>query len=120
MILTDKDRLEIILLIFIVRNLQLALEVDGITHEEEKTILKDKERQNELEMSGVSFLRFDALLIVNKVESAVKEIERWILNYEERNGVPEIVKRKRNKMNPPRLLKEKSVSISPLRGGEAV
>ena len=65
---------------FYCKDLQLALEVDGITHEEEKAILKDKERQNELEMSGVSFLRFDALLIVNKVESAVKEIERWILS----------------------------------------
>lgn len=105
---------------FYCKDLQLALEVDGITHEEEKTILKDKERQNELVMSGVIFLRFDALLIVNKVESAVREIERWIMAYEERNGVPEIVKRKRNKMNPPRFLKEKSVSISPLRGGEAV
>jgi len=61
---------------FYCKDLQLALEVDGITHEEEKTILKDKERQNELKMSGVSFLRFDALLIVNKVESAVMEIER--------------------------------------------
>src|SRR4249920_1704969 len=76
---------------FYCKDLQLALEVDGITHEQEKTILKDKERQNELEMSGVSFLRFDALLIVNKLESAVKEIERWILAYEERNGVSEVV-----------------------------
>jgi len=105
---------------FYCKDLQLALEVDGITHEEEKTILKDKERQTELEMSGISFLRFDALLIVNKIESVVREIERWILTYEERNGVPEVVKRKRNKINPPRLLKEESHSISPLRGGDAV
>ena len=67
-----------------------------------------------------SFLRFDALLIVNKVESAVNEIERWTMAYEEMNGVPEIVKRKRNKMNPPRLLREESRSISPLQGGDAV
>ena len=105
---------------FYCKDLQLALEVDGITYEEEKSILKDKQRQNELEMFGVSFLRFDALPIVNKVESAVNEIERWILSYEERNGVPEVVKGKRNKMDPPRLLKEESRSISPLRGGDAV
>ena len=105
---------------FYCKDLQLALEVDGVTHEEEKTILKDKERQNELEISGVSFLRFDALLIVNKAESALNEIERWILTYEERNGVPESVKRKRNKMDPPRLLKEEGRSISPLQGGDAV
>ena len=101
-------------------HLQLALEVDGITHEEEKAISEDKERQNELEKSGVSFLRFDALLVVNKVEAAIREIERWILTYEERNRVPDFVKRKRNKINPPQLFKEKSGSISPLRGGEAV
>jgi very-short-patch-repair endonuclease len=64
---------------FYCKDLQLALEVDGITHESEKAILKDKERQDELEITGVNFLRFDALLVVNKVESAVKEIERWIL-----------------------------------------
>jgi very-short-patch-repair endonuclease len=105
---------------FYCKDLLLALEVDGITHEEEKTILNDKERQKELEMSGISFLGFDALLIVNKVESALREIERWISSYEERNGVPETVKRKRNKMNPPRLLEEESRSISPFRGGDAV
>ena len=80
---------------FYCRDLQLALEVDGVTHEDEKVMLKDEIRQEDLEILGVSFLRFDALLVVNKVESAVKEIERWILEYEGKNGVNEFVKRKR-------------------------
>ena len=103
---------------FYCKDLQLALEVDGITHEDEKVMLKDEIRRDELKISGISFLRFDALLVVNKVESVVKEIVRWILDYEEMNGVPEFAQRKRNKKNPPRLLKEESGSISPLRGGD--
>ena len=105
---------------FYCKDLQLALEVDGITHEDEKVIWKDAIRQDELEISGVSFLRFDALLVINKVESAVKEIETWILDYEAKNGVNKFVQRKRDNRNPPQFLKEDSGSISPLRGGEAV
>jgi len=82
---------------FYCKDLMLALEVDGITHLDDHAILEDKKRQDELEMLGVKFLRFDALLIVNKVESAVKEIENWIVEYERKNGVSEFVKRKREK-----------------------
>ena len=103
---------------FYSKDLQLALEVDGITHEDEKVLWKDETRQDELEIAGVSFLYFDALLVVNKVENVVKEIERWILDYEVKNGVNEFVQRKRNKKNPPQLLKEESGSNSPLQGGD--
>ncbi len=92
---------------FYCKDLRLALEVDGITHQDEKVMLKDEIRQNELETSGISFLRFDALLVVNKVESAVKEIEKWILDYEEKNGVSEYVKRKRMLMENPKSRKRK-------------
>jgi len=80
---------------FYCKDLLLALEVDGITHLDEKVIENDLLRQKELETAGVTFLRFDAMLIVNKVEAAVKEIERWILHFEEKFGVNEFVKRKR-------------------------
>lgn len=93
---------------FYCKDLKLALEVDGITHLDKKVILKDEIRQDELEMLGVNFLRFDALLIVNKVESVLKEIETWIVEYESKNGASEFVKRKR-RQNPP----------LPLPGGEA-
>jgi len=71
--------------------------VDGITHLDEKVILKDEIRQDELQKLGVNFLRFDALLVVNKVEAIVKEIENWILEYEEKNGVSKYVLEKRIK-----------------------
>ena len=81
---------------FFCKDLQLVLEVDGITHLDEKVIKKDKIRQEDLEELGVSFLRFDALLVVNKVEAAVREIRDWIVAYEEKNGVSEFVLKKRN------------------------
>ena len=87
---------------FYCKDLQLALEVDGITHLDENIILKDKIRQDELEMLGVNFLRFDALLVVNKVESVLKEIQNWVLEYESKNGVVEFVQRKRLQMLNPK------------------
>ena len=80
---------------FFCKDLQLAIEVDGITHLDEKVITKDIIRQEDIESYGVSFLRFDALLVVNKVEAAVREIRDWIIEFEEKNGVSEFVLRKR-------------------------
>lgn len=80
---------------FFCKDLQLAIEVDGVTHLDEKVIVKDEIRQEELQKIGVSFLRFDALLVVNKVEAAVREIREWIEAYEEKNGVNEFVLKKR-------------------------
>ena len=80
---------------FFCKDLQLAIEVDGITHLDEKVIAKDMIRQEDIEALGVSFLRFDALLVVNKVEAAIREIREWIEAYEEKNGVSNFVLRKR-------------------------
>lgn len=81
---------------FFCKDLGLAIEVDGITHLDEKVIEKDFIRQEGIENYGVSFLRFDALLVVNKVEAAVREIRDWIIEYEEKNGVSEFVLKKRS------------------------
>ena len=80
---------------FYCKDLQLAIEVDGITHEGEAARQKDELRQQKLETLGVSVLRFDALLVMNDVEAALKAIARRIEKYEETHGVPEVVKRKR-------------------------
>lgn len=86
---------------FYCKDIQLALEVDGITHHDEEVMRKDKIRQDELEMAGVSFLRFNALLVINKVEVAVREIIQWIEKYEEQYGVNEFVNRKREALANP-------------------
>ena len=72
-----------------------SIEIDGATHEEENILLKDKIRQEELETLGVAFLRFNALLVVNKVEAVVREVRMWIEEFEKKNEVSEIVLRKR-------------------------
>ena len=90
---------------FYCKDLQLVLEVDGITHQDKKVAEKDLFRQKELEAAGVIFLRFDALLIVNKVEAAIREIKKWIQQYEEKNGVTEFVKRKRVELENPKSRK---------------
>lgn len=82
---------------FYCKDLRLAIEVDGITHTRESIAVKDVVRQKELETLGVTFLRFDALLIVDKVEAAMREIAEWIEEYEKQNGVPLFVQRRREK-----------------------
>lgn len=86
---------------FFCKDLQLAIEVDGITHLDEKVIIKDWIRQDDIENYAVSFLRFDALLVVNKVEAVVREMKSWILDYEQRNGVSEGVMRRRERLINP-------------------
>ena len=90
---------------FYCKDLLLALEIDGITHQDERVMFKDKIRQAELEMCGVTFIRFDAMLCVNKVEAVVREIGRWIEEYEKKNGVNENVARKRKALANPRSRK---------------
>lgn len=82
---------------FYCKDLQLAIEVDGITHEGEVARQKDEQRQERLEALGVSFLRFDALLVMNDVEAVLKAIATWIERHEAKHGVPEAVKQKREK-----------------------
>lgn len=82
---------------FYCKDLKLAIEVDGITHTQESIATKDVARQKELESIGVKFLRFDALLVVDKVEAIVREIAVWIGEYESNNSVPLTVQRRRAK-----------------------
>jgi len=39
--------------------------------------------------------RFDALLVVNKVEAVVREIRIWIEEFEKKNGISESVLKRR-------------------------
>ncbi len=80
---------------FYCKDIFLVIEVDGITHHDENIFLKDEVRDDDLSEYGVTVLRFNALDVVNKMESVLKIIENWILDWEEVNGVPENVNRRR-------------------------
>ena len=87
---------------FYCKDLMLAIEVDGITHEDENVILKDPIRQDEIEIYGVSFLRFNALDVVHDINNILRTIQNWIFEFEEKNEVNEFVKRKRNSLQHPK------------------
>jgi very-short-patch-repair endonuclease len=80
---------------FYCKDLALVIEVDGITHEEPEQRKRDALRQRVLEDLGLQVLRFDALLVVNKVDAAMREIYNWIIAYENTHGVAEHIQKKR-------------------------
>ncbi len=67
---------------FFCLELYLAIEVDGISHDNEERMIKDSKRQNEIEALGISFLRFSDEDIKTQLEGVVKEIERYIERFE--------------------------------------
>lgn len=92
---------------FYCKDIQLAIEVDGITHEDIRVMEKDPIRQDEIEQYGVVFLRFNALDVVRDMKNVTRTIENWILDYEESNGVNEFVKKKREGLIHPKNRKRK-------------
>jgi len=65
---------------FYCKDLQLAIEVDGASHEINGAFEKDEIRQERLENLGVNFLRFDDEDVKRQMGSVVKAIEDWIRN----------------------------------------
>jgi len=65
---------------FYCKELQLAIEVDGNSHNSDEALCKDEIRQKRLESLGVKFLRFDDEDVKKQLNSVVKTIEFWIQN----------------------------------------
>ena len=63
---------------FICMELMLVIEVDGITHHWEETILKDKKKQTDLEATGFTVLRFTDDEVLNDINSVHAFLEDWI------------------------------------------
>jgi very-short-patch-repair endonuclease len=81
---------------FYCKDVLLAIEIDGSTHDDDVAAMKDEVRQKELEKLGVSFLRFNALDVVHDIINVLRTIENWLFDYEDKYGISENVKRKRN------------------------
>ena len=64
---------------FFCNELMLALEIDGMSHDEK--IEEDIKRQKQIENLGVSFLRFNDLDVKKNMEGVVVAIEEWIERY---------------------------------------
>ena len=63
---------------FMCMELMLIIEVDGITHHWEETIVKDKKKQDDLEIAGFTVLRFTDEEVLNKINDVHGFLEDWI------------------------------------------
>jgi very-short-patch-repair endonuclease len=68
---------------FYCKDLQLAIEVDGASHNIDKVYEKDVLRQKRLESLGVKFLRFEDSEVKKDINKVLRTIEGWIKEYEQ-------------------------------------
>ena len=67
---------------FYCKDLMLAIEIDGISHDFEDVIENDEKRQKRLEDMGVHFLRFDDREVRINMDNILRTIEYWILEHD--------------------------------------
>ena len=62
---------------FYCKDLMLAIEVDGESHDFEEAKRKDARRQSRLESLGVRFLRFSNSRVEDQTEDVIQEFKEW-------------------------------------------
>jgi very-short-patch-repair endonuclease len=70
---------------FYCKDLRLAIEIDGNSHNFEDVIINDEKRQKKLEKLGVHFLRFEDREVRKDMANVLRTVELWILEHTE-NG----------------------------------
>jgi very-short-patch-repair endonuclease len=63
---------------FFCPELELAIEIDGSSHDRENAYEKDIERQREIEGLGIQFLRFNNLGVKRNMPGVLSVIEQWV------------------------------------------
>ena len=63
---------------FLCLELMLIIEVDGLTHHGEETVLKNKRKQTDLEAAGFTVLRFTDDEVLNNIKIVHDYLENWI------------------------------------------
>lgn len=63
---------------FMCKELNLIIEVDGITHHDPEVRKNDQKRQKELEKAGFYVMRFSDEEVLNHINSVYRAIEDWI------------------------------------------
>jgi hypothetical protein len=71
---------------FFCKNLCLVIEVDGITHYEEETYLKDRNKERELEKAGFKVVRFTDEEVLNNIEGVREALESCVEEREKELG----------------------------------
>jgi very-short-patch-repair endonuclease len=73
---------------FVCLELMLIIEVDGITHHWEETMIKDKKKQDDLEAVGFTVLRFKDEEVLNDLNAVHAFLEEWIQKKESPSSTP--------------------------------
>ena len=76
---------------FYCKDLQLAIEIDGTSHDGDEQFKLDNERQNTLELLGVHFLRFDDKDVKRNMTGVLFVIEEWIKKNSDFNKDPPLL-----------------------------
>jgi very-short-patch-repair endonuclease len=63
---------------FYCNELDLAIEIDGSSHDSAEAQQKDRARQEYVEASGIRFLRFSEAEVRRDVNSVINILESWI------------------------------------------
>lgn len=63
---------------FMCIELNLVIEVDGLTHQWEETVQRDKRKDQDLQNSGFVVLRFTDDQVLNHIEDVQAFLEAWI------------------------------------------
>ncbi len=71
---------------FYCKDLMLAIEIDGDSHD--YSLEEDAARQRELEQLGVRFLRFDDAEVKRAIPNVLREIKSWVEKYGRCNTHP--------------------------------
>jgi very-short-patch-repair endonuclease len=71
---------------FMCKELQLVIEVDGITHFDEEGVLRDQHKDSVLKQNGFHVMRFTDNEVLQHIEHVRATIEDWI--EERENKVP--------------------------------
>ena len=72
---------------FMCKELKLIVEVDGITHQDEEQIARDRQKDLDLNDAGFSVLRFTDEMVLNRIDLVLIEIDSWIQRNEEDSGI---------------------------------
>lgn len=65
---------------FYCKELKLAIEVDGKSHDIEQIAINDKIRETKLNELGIRVLRFKEIEIRKNIKEVISIIERWVLD----------------------------------------
>ncbi len=71
---------------FMCKELNLIIEVDGITHQWGGIAEKDLDREEKLKSAGFHLLRFDDDEVLNDISNVIRTIENYIFDFKDRLG----------------------------------